>query len=584
MKPDGDPRQHRARRDRRPGRARRRAARRPPRRRRARRHRPRAAAARPPAARRAQPARRPAHRLGHPRPRAPRMADLRRRQPARRRSPASRCPTRRQPPPTRPDRCASPSSTSAPTRRACSSPTSQTTARSTELERRTTVTRLGEGVDADGRARTTRRWQRVLAALDDYRTIIDDAASSATPACSPAPCATPPTARTSPHACARRATARRPHDRRRRGGAPDLPRRHERARRRRRRRRRPRRHRHRRRLDRARRRPRRRPSSFHVSTQAGVVRQTERHLATDPPTPPSSQALAADVARDLRRKRSRRRSARSVARGDRRRRHRDVAGGDRPRSSSPTTPPRSTATWRPARAVSRCILARLAALPRGRAPRASAACTPTARPTIVAGVVMLIEALRAFGLDEHRGLRARHPARRRPGAACIGHARRLRNTPAALDAATAVEAAASSRPRHLADSPHERVVPRIPTSRNTPGRMFDCEPLSPVGYCESSGQGCSCRTGAFIRCSGAIGSGEAASNRRLPPLGPENRPLHGTYPCPSCRGRLWKPPSERLPTFADRQSHRKRTRHLVLPEDGATRDPAAAHARFDLRG
>src|SRR5919199_4165971 len=39
-----------------------------------------------------------------------------------------------------------------------------------------------------------------------------------------------------------------------------------------------------------------------------------------------------------------------------------------------------------------------------------------------------------------------------------------------------------------------------------------------------------------------IGSGEAASNRRLPPLEPSNRPLHGTYPCPSCRGHLWKPP------------------------------------------
>ena len=35
--------------------------------------------------------------------------------------------------------------------------------------------------------------------------------------------------------------------------------------------------------------------SFHVSTQAGVVRHTERHLATDPPTAAELDALAADV-------------------------------------------------------------------------------------------------------------------------------------------------------------------------------------------------------------------------------------------------------------------------------------------------
>ena len=34
---------------------------------------------------------------------------------------------------------------------------------------------------------------------------------------------------------------------------------------------------------------------FHVSTQAGVVRHTERHLASDPPRPEELEALAADV-------------------------------------------------------------------------------------------------------------------------------------------------------------------------------------------------------------------------------------------------------------------------------------------------
>ena len=38
---------------------------------------------------------------------------------------------------------------------------------------------------------------------------------------------------------------------------------------------------------------------FHVSTQAGVVRQTERHIRHDPPAPSELQALADEVARDL---------------------------------------------------------------------------------------------------------------------------------------------------------------------------------------------------------------------------------------------------------------------------------------------
>jgi exopolyphosphatase / guanosine-5'-triphosphate,3'-diphosphate pyrophosphatase len=35
--------------------------------------------------------------------------------------------------------------------------------------------------------------------------------------------------------------------------------------------------------------------TFHVSNQAGVVRQTERHLRSDPPTPAEREALAGDV-------------------------------------------------------------------------------------------------------------------------------------------------------------------------------------------------------------------------------------------------------------------------------------------------
>ena len=38
-----------------------------------------------------------------------------------------------------------------------------------------------------------------------------------------------------------------------------------------------------------------RVAGFHVSTQAGVVRQTERHVHSDPPLPGELDALAADV-------------------------------------------------------------------------------------------------------------------------------------------------------------------------------------------------------------------------------------------------------------------------------------------------
>src|SRR5262249_39500353 len=38
-----------------------------------------------------------------------------------------------------------------------------------------------------------------------------------------------------------------------------------------------------------------RTPDFHVSTQAGVVRQADRHIANDPPTPDELEEVAADV-------------------------------------------------------------------------------------------------------------------------------------------------------------------------------------------------------------------------------------------------------------------------------------------------
>ena len=68
---------------------------------------------------------------------------------------------------------------------------------------------------------------------------------------------------------------------------------------------------------------------FHVSTQAGVVRQTERHLHADPPDPAEMDELVADVRGILRGQR-----AGGAARGsgprDRCGRDRHLAGGHRP--------------------------------------------------------------------------------------------------------------------------------------------------------------------------------------------------------------------------------------------------------------
>ena len=148
MKPTRDPDQHRPRADRRPGGARRRADLGRDLGRRARRHRSRAASAGDPLLDRAEPDRRAAHRLGHP-SRARADGRARGRQPARRARRPADAPSRsarvvRRAPRGRRHRH---ELDAAVPRRGRTRPSS------TELERRTVVTRLGAGVDADGRLR-----------------------------------------------------------------------------------------------------------------------------------------------------------------------------------------------------------------------------------------------------------------------------------------------------------------------------------------------------------------------------------------------------------------------------------------------
>jgi exopolyphosphatase/guanosine-5'-triphosphate,3'-diphosphate pyrophosphatase len=137
--------------------------------------------------------------------------------------------------------------------------------------------------------------------------------------------------------------------------------------------------------------------TFHVSTQAGVVRQTERHLHSDPPRHEELAALADDVRaivagavpQDVRA-----RVARAVA----------VAGT----ATSTAAIDLELDPYDPARVEGHVVydgelelmLARLAELPLERR-REVTGLHPDRAPTIVAGVVILLEALRAFDLSEY---------------------------------------------------------------------------------------------------------------------------------------------------------------------------------------
>jgi exopolyphosphatase / guanosine-5'-triphosphate,3'-diphosphate pyrophosphatase len=135
--------------------------------------------------------------------------------------------------------------------------------------------------------------------------------------------------------------------------------------------------------------------SFHASTQAGVVRHTERHLASDPPTPAELNALAEDV----------RAIYREAVPASVREIPRDaiaVAGTATSLGAIDLDLECFAANATHGHVVSldacREILERLAALPEVERCRVRGLHRDRA-PTIVAGVVMVIEALELFGLD-----------------------------------------------------------------------------------------------------------------------------------------------------------------------------------------
>jgi exopolyphosphatase/guanosine-5'-triphosphate,3'-diphosphate pyrophosphatase len=138
-----------------------------------------------------------------------------------------------------------------------------------------------------------------------------------------------------------------------------------------------------------------REPSFHVSTQAGVVRQTERHLHDDPPRPEQLQALAAEV-REL--------FAGSVPPEVRESAEQAIAVAGTATSAAAIDQglePYDRARVQGyvlARGDCELMLARLAAMPLAERRQVSGL-HPDRAPTIVAGVAILLEALRAFGLE-----------------------------------------------------------------------------------------------------------------------------------------------------------------------------------------
>ena len=136
-------------------------------------------------------------------------------------------------------------------------------------------------------------------------------------------------------------------------------------------------------------------AGFHVSTQAGVVRQSERHLHSDPPLAGELDALAADVRLVLEAAvpvEQRVGVVRAIA----------VAGT----ATSLAAIAQALVPYDPARvhgyvlsgAERQRILARLSAVPLSER-RLTVGLDPARAPTIVAGVVILGEVARLFGLD-----------------------------------------------------------------------------------------------------------------------------------------------------------------------------------------
>jgi exopolyphosphatase/guanosine-5'-triphosphate,3'-diphosphate pyrophosphatase len=135
--------------------------------------------------------------------------------------------------------------------------------------------------------------------------------------------------------------------------------------------------------------------SFHASLQAGVVRHTERHLTSDPPAPTELEALAAD-ARGLIE------GAIDASPGTEARFGIAVAGTPTSLASidlglEPYDPKQVHGRTLNLETIQR-LLSLLASAPLAKRAEIRGM-HPDRAPSIVAGVVILVEGMRAFGLD-----------------------------------------------------------------------------------------------------------------------------------------------------------------------------------------
>ena len=133
--------------------------------------------------------------------------------------------------------------------------------------------------------------------------------------------------------------------------------------------------------------------SFHTSLQAGVVRHSERHIASDPPTVVELEALAADV-----------RGLIEAAVGGGVEASAGIAVAGTPTSLAaielalePYDPARVHGHVLPLPSIQR-MLSQLASTPLAQRVEIPGL-HPERAPTVVAGVVILVETMRAFGLE-----------------------------------------------------------------------------------------------------------------------------------------------------------------------------------------
>jgi exopolyphosphatase/guanosine-5'-triphosphate,3'-diphosphate pyrophosphatase len=137
-------------------------------------------------------------------------------------------------------------------------------------------------------------------------------------------------------------------------------------------------------------------TSFHVSTQAGVVRQTERHIHEDPPSEPELDELREDVRAII---------AEGVAEEHRRAVKRAIAVAGTATSLAAIAQeldpydPEKVHGYHLRREQCEQILQRLAGIPLEER-RKVAGLHPDRAPTIIAGVVILIAVLELFDLHE----------------------------------------------------------------------------------------------------------------------------------------------------------------------------------------